>query len=140
MTFAEQYEQALTITAASTQENIPPTRYFAGDFYELLDSAAHQIPTIFSGGSMEISSPCMLHFKPFDCRMLFYTQEGTGTLGIHGTFHTLQTGSLLYLNCMDVPFTLSPAKLPWKFILFSFGGGGGFLAFMSPWFLFRLSP
>lgn len=123
MTFARQYEQALTIKTVSNQDALPLPQYFAGRFYELLDSTACHLPTVLSGGSIELSIPCALHFTPLDCRMLLYTQEGSGTLEIHGNSHTLQTDSLLYLNCLDSDFTLSPSQLSWNFICFSLGGG-----------------
>lgn len=123
MTFARQYEQALTVKASSGQEALPLPQYFAGGFYELLDTTACHIPTVFSGGSIEISMPCALHFTPMDCRMLLYTQEGAGVLETGGSSHALQEGSLLYLNCLDSSFMLSPTELTWHFICFMFGGG-----------------
>ncbi len=122
MTFARQYEQALTVKAASNQDALPP-QYFAGRFYELLDSTACCLPTVLSGGSIELSVPCTLHFTPLDCRMLLYTQKGSGTLEVRGASHILQADSLLYLNCQDSAFTLSPAQPSWAFICFSLGGG-----------------
>lgn len=122
MTFARQYEQALTIQATSGQDNLPLPQYFAGDFYELLDSAAYQLPTVLSGGCIDISMPCSLRFTPMDCRMLLYTKEGTGTLEIHGNSHVLQPGSLLYLKCLDFPFTFHALNLPWRFVCFWLGG------------------
>ena len=93
MTFARQYEQALTVKAASNQDALPP-QYFAGRFYELLGSTACCLPTVLSGGSIELSVPCTLHFTPLDCRMLLYTQKGSGTLEVRGASHILQADSL----------------------------------------------
>lgn len=122
MTFARQYEQALTIQTSSDQDTMPLPQYFAGSFYELLDFTAGQIPTVLSGGSIDISTPCSLHFTPMDCRMLLYTKEGTGTLEIHDHSHILQAGSLLYLNCLDFPFSFKPSRFPWIFDCFLFDG------------------
>ncbi len=123
MTFARQYEQALTVKTASGRESIPMPQYFAGDFYELHDAAACRLPTVLSGGTVEVPVPCSLDFKPLDCRMLLYTETGSGAFAMHGSSHALQTGSLLYLNCLDSSFSLSPAQLPWRFICFSLEGG-----------------
>lgn len=123
MTFARQYERALTIRPASPQEPAPLPQYFAGSFYELLESTAAQLPTVLSGGSVEIISDLTLSYQPLPCRMLLYTQQGSGRLQIRGQKHTLETGTLLYLDCSDTPFTLSPDCFPWYFITFSFGGG-----------------
>lgn len=123
MTFATQYEQALTVKPASPEDIMPMPQYFAGEFYELLDDAAYRIPTILCGGTMELLMPCTLEYTPLDCRMLLFTKEGTGTLRVHGTDQALVKGSLLYLNCQDAPFILKPVQFPWHITCFTFGGG-----------------
>lgn len=123
MTFAEQYEKALTVRPASPQDTVPEPQYFAGEYYELLEAAAGHIPTVLCGGSMELFTPCTLEYTPLDCRMLLYTKEGAGTLRIHGTDHSLPASSLLYLNCQETSFRLKPVQFPWGITCFSFGGG-----------------
>ena len=118
MTFATQFEQALTIKSASNHDILPSPQYFAGDFYELPPSLDSTVPVILSGGTIRISTPCALHFAPLDCRMLLHTIEGDGTLEIHGGSQALPTGSLLYLNCQDTSFTLSPSRLSWRYACF----------------------
>lgn len=123
MTFRQSYQQALTLQADVLPESLPESSYFAGVFYELCDAAAGQLPTVLSGGSLEIASPLTLSFQPLDCRMLLYTKEGGGSLSIHGVDHTLQAGSLLYLDCSNASFSLKVEQLPWRYIVFSLRGG-----------------
>ncbi len=75
MTFRKQYEAALTIKNVVTPESIPNAAYFAGSFYDLLDSTAGLLPTVLCGGSVEIGESLLLSFKPMDCHMLLYTSE-----------------------------------------------------------------
>lgn len=123
MTFRQSYQQALTLQADTLPESLPESTYFAGLFYELCEAAAGQLPTVLSGGSLEIASSLTLSFQPLDCRMLLYTKEGSGCLSIHGASHTLQTGSLLYLDCSQAPFSLKADQRPWRYIVFSLRGG-----------------
>ncbi|MDE7198173.1 MAG: AraC family transcriptional regulator [Lachnospiraceae bacterium] len=123
MTFREQYEAALTVKAAACPETIPNTSYFAGTFYELLDSTAERLPTVLSGGSIEIGEAFSLLFKPLGCRLLLYTQEGSGTLLLPGRDCALTAGSLLYLDCRNLSFSLTAVGHPWRIVAFSLGGG-----------------
>lgn len=123
MTFRQSYQQALTLQADTLPEFLPESTYFAGLFYELCEAAAGQLPTVLSGGSLEIASPLTLSFQPLDCRMLLYTKEGSGSLLINSTTHTLQAGSLLYLDCSQAPFSLKAEQFPWRYIVFSLRGG-----------------
>lgn len=123
MTFRQSYQQALTLQTDALPESLPENSYFAGLFYELCETAAGQLPTVLSGGSLEIASLLTLSFQALDCRMLLYTKEGSGGLSIHGVNHTLQTGSLLYLDCSKAPFSLNAEQLPWRYIVFSLRGG-----------------
>lgn len=118
MTFQEQYEAALTIKAAAPSEHIPDAAYFAGSFYHLPDSAAARIPTVLSGGAVEIGEALTLSFQPLDCRMLIYSQEGAGTLHLPSGKRALPTDSLLYLNCRELPFSLTASHNPWRVIVF----------------------
>lgn len=137
MTFRQSYLQAVTLQADTLPESLPESSYFAGVFYELCEAAAGQLPTVLSGGSLEIASLLTLSFQALDCRMLLYTKEGSGSLSIRGADHALQAGSLLYLNCSKAPFCLKAQQLPWRYIVFSLRGG--FFPFMNPWFLSRPS-
>lgn len=123
MTFKEQYEAALTIKAVSPGETIPDAAYFAGVFYELLDSAAGRLPTVLCGGSVEMDDAFTLSFQPLNCRMLVYTQEGTGIFRLSGRNYALQSGSLLYLDCRELSFSLITEQRPWHVIVFSLEGG-----------------
>lgn len=123
MTFRQAYQQALTLQTDALPESLPERSYFAGVFYELCEATAGQLPTVLSGGSLEIASKLTLSFQPLDCRMLLYTKEGSGSFSIHGASHTLQAGSLLYLDCSNVPFSLKAEQLPWRYIVFSLRGG-----------------
>ena len=122
MTFREQYENTLTVTMNAPSENIPAS-YFAGVFYQQLETCAQQIPTIFSGGSVKVSEALTLSYTPLNCRMFLYTQEGAGALVLEGQRYTLEAGTLLYLDRRDLSFSLQPGLFPWCFITFSFGGG-----------------
>ena len=123
MTFRKQYEAALTIKNVVTPESIPNAAYFAGSFYDLLDSTAGLLPTVLCGGSVEIGESLLLSFKPMDCHMLLYTQEGAGTFRLSGRDYDLKTGSLLYLDCNKASFTLAASQSLWRTIAFSLGGG-----------------
>lgn len=122
MTFARQYEQALTIETTSSHEVIPLPQYFAGDFYELPACTDSNMPIILSGGTIEISTFYALHFNPLNYRMLLYTENGSGILELYETTQNLQPGDLLYLNCQDLSFTLRPTQLSWRFNCFLFYG------------------
>ena len=123
MTFKEQYKAALTVKTTASPETIPDAAYFAGTFYELLDATAGRLPTVLCGGSIEIDEALTLFFQPLDCRLLVYTQEGSGTLLLPGRECALTTGSLLYLDCRNLSFSLAAAQHPWRFVVFSLGGG-----------------
>lgn len=122
MSFFLSYQNALTLQAAVSPEFLPENTYFAGVFYELCEAASKQLPTVLSGGSIEIASELTLSYKPLDCRMLLYTKEGSGSLHIHSGEYALQPGSLLYLNCGDAPFSLHTDLLPWRYIVFFLSG------------------
>lgn len=122
MAFKEQYENALTVKSAAP-ETIPGATYFAGTFYDLLESAADRLPTVLSGGSVEIGEAFSLVYKPLDCRLLLYTQEGSGTLLLPGRDCVLKEGSLLYLDCRELSFSLTASRYPWRIIVFSLRGG-----------------
>lgn len=122
MSFFLSYQNALTLQAAVSPEFLPENTYFAGVFYELCEAASKQLPTVLSGGSIEITSELTLSYKPLDCRMLLYTKEGSGSLHIHSGEYELKPGSLLYLNCSDAPFSLHTGLLPWRYIVFFLSG------------------
>ncbi len=122
MTFREQYENALTVRTVTPSERIPAS-YFGGSFYKRLEDCAGQIPTVLCGGSVKIGEALTLSHSPLDCRLLLYTQEGTGTLLLEGQRHPLQAGTLLYLDRRELSFSLLSDLLPWHFITFSLGGG-----------------
>lgn len=133
MTFREQYQAALTIKSAAFSETIPDAAYFAGTFYDLLDATAGQLPTVLSGGSIEVGERLALSFQPLNCRILFYIQEGSGTFRLSsGKDYALLPDMLLYLNCSEQPFCLTSDQTPLRMIAFSLGGG--FLTFTSLWF------
>lgn len=121
MTFQEQYEAALTVKTAAYLEPIPDAAYFAGSFYHLLDSAQARIPTVLSGGAVEIAETVTLSFQPLDCRMLIYSQEGAGILRLPSGKRALPTGSLLYLDCTELSFSLTASQGPWHIAFFSLG-------------------
>lgn len=120
MTFAQHFEQALTITPALPAGH--SAQLYIGTFYELLEQTAHRLPTVLCGGSVEIASNDTLTFKPMDCHMLLYTKEGSGRLRLHaGSAHRmypLAEGALLYSDCRTSSFTLEPVNVPWRFTLF----------------------
>lgn len=135
MTFREQYQTALTVKSAASSESVPDAAYFAGTFYDLLDATAGQLPTVYSGGSVEIGERLALSFQPFSCRMLFYIQEGSGTFRLSsGKDCALSPDTLLYLDCSVQSFSLTSGDHPLHMIAFSLGGG--FLTFTSLWFPF----
>ena len=123
MTFKEQYEAALIVKTTASPENIPDTAYFAGTFYELLESTADSLPTVLCGGSIEIDETLTLLVKPLDCRMLLYIQEGSGTILLPGMDHALSSGSLLYLDRRNLSFSLTASQHPCRLVVFSLGGG-----------------
>lgn len=122
MSFLHSYQKALTLQSTALPEFLPENIYFAGVFYELNEAASKQLPTVLSGGSIDITSELTLSYKPLDCRMLLYTKEGSGILHIHSGNHVLQPGSLLYLDCRNDPFSLRTDLLPWRYIVFSLCG------------------
>lgn len=122
MSFFLSYQNALTLRATVPPEFLPENTCFAGVFYELHEAASKQLPTVLSGGSIEITSELTLSYKPLDCRMLLYIKEGSGSLHIHGKNHVLQQGSLLYLDCSNAPFSLHADLLPWRYTVFSLSG------------------
>lgn len=124
MTFREQYQSALTIKSTASPEAVPDAAYFAGTFYDLLDDTAEQLPTVYSGGSIEIGEALTLFFQPLNCRMLLYAQEGSGTFRLSsGKDYALLPDTLLYLNCSEQPFSLTAGQSPFRVIVFSLGGG-----------------
>lgn len=122
MSFLLSYQNALTLQSTVLPEFLPENTYFAGIFYELCEAASKQLPTVLSGGSIEIASELTLSYKPLDCRMLLYTKEGSGSLHIHTGKYVLQPGSLLYLNCSNAPFSLHTDLLPWRYTVFFLSG------------------
>lgn len=123
MTFREQYQAALTIRPAAFSETIPDAAYFAGTFYELLDATADRLPTVLSGGSIEVGETLALSFQPLNCRMLFYIQKGSGTFRLSsGKDYALLPDTLLYLNCSEQPFILTTDQGSLRMIAFSLGG------------------
>lgn len=122
MTFKEQYEAALTVKASASPETIPDAAYFAGTFYDLLESTADTLPTVLCGGRIEIGETFSLFFQPLDCRLLLYTQEGSGTLLLPDRSCTLTPGSLLYLNRRELSFSLTAGRHPWRVAAFSLMG------------------
>ncbi len=123
MTFKEQFEAALTVKAAPSSEHVPEAAYFAGSFYSLSDAAATQLPTVLSGGRITIEKSFTLSFGPLACRMLLYSEEGDGVLRLSGREYTLSTGSLLYLDCTALSFSLTAVHSSLRIITFSLGGG-----------------
>ncbi len=132
MTFRDQYANALAVKTDMPVENVPAAAYFAGAFYEQLESCAGRIPTVLCGGGVKIDEALTLSHAPLDCRLLLYTLEGMGTLHIEGQRYPLETGTLLYLNRSRCDFSLLSGLHPWRFITFSFWGGG-FFPFLSLW-------
>ncbi|MCM1267032.1 MAG: AraC family transcriptional regulator [Bacteroidales bacterium] len=124
MDFLSSYLNALTLQAASPREALPEKAYFAGTFYEPCETAPKELPAVLSGGTVEIASELTLSFTALPCRMLLYTKEGEGCLRLRGEDHILKAGSLLWLDCTDAPFSLHAESLPWRYIVFSFAGGG----------------
>ena len=122
MDFATQYAQTLTVKSASSEHILPPT-YFAGIFYELLDSTLGRLPTVLSGGRIEIGDPLSLSYQPLDCRMLLYIEEGDALLQLQGKEKHLTPGTLLYLDRRSAAFTLTFDQFPSSFIVFTLGGG-----------------
>lgn len=123
MTFREQYRAALTVKSAASPETTPDAAYFAGTFYELSETAADRLPAVLSGGRIEIGETLALSFRPLDCRMLFYIQEGSGTFRLSsGKAHALFPDMLLYLDCSRQPFSLTSDQCPLRMIAFSLGG------------------
>lgn len=123
MSFDLSFQKALTLQSDSQSDFLPESAYFAGSFYAPCESAADRLPAVLSGGSIEIPTELTLSFQPLDCRMLLYTKEGAGSLSIHGSHHELAPGSLLYLDCSSVPFSLKTERPPWHYIVFSLRGG-----------------
>lgn len=123
MDFAAQYAQTLTVKPASFSENLLPPTYFAGVFYDLLDSTLDRLPTVLSGGRIEISDPLSLSYQPLDCRMLLYIEEGGGLLQLQGREQMLTSGTLLYLDRRSASFTLTIDQSLTRFIVFSLEGG-----------------
>lgn len=122
MSFLLSYQNALTLQAGTFTEFLPESTYFAGVFYEPCEAAAQILPTVLSGGSVEIASDLTLSYKPLNCRMLFYMKEGEGRLHIRSEDHALQAGNLLYLDCRNTPFSLRAQALPWRYIVFCLHG------------------
>lgn len=123
MDFAAEYAQTLTVKSTFSSEHILPPTYFAGVFYDLLDSTLDRLPTVLSGGRIEISAPLSLSYQPLDCRMLLYIEEGGGRLQLRSTEHMLMPGTLLYLDRRSTSFTLTTDQSPSRFIVFSLWGG-----------------
>ena len=122
MDFAAQYIQTLTIKSASSELILQPA-YFAGIFYDLLDSTLDRLPTVLSGGRIEISDPLSLSYQPLDCRMILYMEEGDALLHLQGKEHMLTSGTLLYLDRRSASFTLTIDQFPCRLIAFSLVGG-----------------
>ena len=123
MDFATQYIQTLTVKSAALSEHLPSPSYFAGVFYDLLDSTSEQLPTVLSGGRIEVGDPLSLSYQPLDCRMLLYIEEGDALLQLQGKEHRLTPGTLLYLDRRSASFTLTTDQSLSRFIVFSLGGG-----------------
>ena len=130
MTFRDQYANALAVKTDMPVENVPAAAYFAGAFYEQLESCAGRIPTVLCGGGVKIDEALTLSHAPLNCRMLLYTQEGAGTLLIEGQRYPLETGTLLWIAA-DVTSLCSPIRS--RGILSLFRLGGGFFPFLSLW-------
>lgn len=122
MTFREQYENALTVKADAASDSTPAS-YFGGVFYEQREDCTDQIPTVLCGGRVNAQEALTLSYAPLDCRMLIFTQEGAGTLLLDGKHYPLEPGSLLYLDCRTLSFSLLSDLPPWRYITFSFLGG-----------------
>lgn len=122
MDFTTQYTQTLTVKSTALSEHLPSPSYFAGIFYELLDSTSEQLPTVLSGGRIEISEPLSLSYQPLDCRMLLYMEEGDGVLQLQGKEYQLPPGTLLYLDRRIASFILKFHLTPCRFITFSLSG------------------
>ncbi len=93
-----------------------------GTFYELSEETADRLPTILSGGNMELSSPLTLEFKPMDCYMLLYTRQGSGCIRLQTRTLYLEENRLLYLDCHGSPFCIEPAHFPWRYTIFILQG------------------
>lgn len=120
MTFKEQYLQSLSVKPV-----LPPAfpiYSFAGTFYELLPDTAECLPTVLSGGIVEITSACTLSFKPLDCHMLLYSREGRGILRIHSKTYTLEQGTFLYMDCNAASYVMEASAVPWRFNIFMVRG------------------
>lgn len=123
MDFATQYTQTLTVKSTALSEHLPSPSYFAGIFYELLDSTSEQLPTVLSGGRIEVSEPLSLSYQPLDCRMLLYMEEGDALLQLEGKEYHLTPGTLLYLDRRSASFTLTIHQPFSHLIVFSLRGG-----------------
>lgn len=120
MNLLKYYEQALTVTPA-----LPSgcsADFITGNFYELLDATADSLPTVLSGGSVEIVSGHSFTFKPMNCCLLLYTTSGAGVLRLRTRTFSLEENMLLYLDCNTSSFTLEPALFPWRYIIFMVRG------------------
>lgn len=89
-----------------------------GTFYELSEETADRLPTILSGGNIELSSPLTLEFKPMDCYMLLYTRQGSGCVRLRTRTLSLEENRLLYLDCHSSPFCIEPTHFPWRYTIF----------------------
>lgn len=120
MTFKEQYLQSLSVSPV-----LPPAfpmQSFAGTFYELLPDTAGCLPTVLSGGIVELSAAYTLSFKPLNCHMLLYTREGSGTLRMRSKTYTLEQNTLLYMDCNTTSYVLEASAVPWRFSIFMVRG------------------
>ncbi len=117
MTFKEQYLQALSVRPALPASF--PMQSFAGTFYDLLPDTADCLPTVLSSGTVGLSSSYALSFNPLDCHMILYTREGCGTLRLQSKkTYTLESGTLLYMDCSTVSYSMEVSALPWRFSIF----------------------
>lgn len=131
MTFKEQYLQSLSVRPALPSSF--PLHSFAGIFYELLPETASLLPTVLSGGTVEIPPAHSLSLKPLNCYMLLYTRSGKGNLRIQSKIHALEPGKLLCLDCSIFPYVMETADISWRFTVFLINGSffARLLSFMS---------
>lgn len=116
MTFQDQYRQSLT--ARSSLPPGIPMQAFAGVFYEILEDTACFLPTVLSGGGVELSSAYKLCHEPMDCRMLLYTREGSGSLRVRSKTYALEPGTFLYMDCSVSSYIMEASDSLWRFTLY----------------------
>lgn len=89
--------------------------------YERNADSDGKLITILSGGSVKAEFPYHFSLKPLHCYMLLYTEDGYGKLHLDNTIHSLESGSLLFLDCSR-PMKIEIAISPWNYKVFFLEG------------------